>query len=63
MDKIAWDDLKNNATLTALLAYQASEDSRVPRDRRVLGTNPRTGEQRTWPTCEDGARETSERFR
>ncbi len=63
MDKIAWDDLKNNATLTALLAYQASEDSRIPRDRRVLGTNPRTGEQRTWPTCEDGARETMERFR
>ncbi len=63
IDKIAWDDLRNNATLTALLAYQASEDARIPRDRRVLGVNPRTGEQRTWPECRDGARETSDRFR
>ncbi len=63
IDKIAWDDLKNNATITALLVYQAAEDSRIPRNRRVLGVNPRTGEQRTWPACEDGARQTMERFR
>lgn len=62
MDKIAWDDLRNHATRTVLLAYQASEDEWMPRERRVLGLNLRTGEQRTWPECRDGAPETSERF-
>ncbi len=56
-DKVVIDDLKNNATLFAMLAYLAAEDpERVPRDRRVLPVNPRTGEQRTWPTCRDGRR-------
>jgi len=36
-DKVVVDDLKNNATLTAMLAFLASEDpQRVPRDRSVL---------------------------
>lgn len=50
-DKIVIDDLKNNATLAAMLIYLASEDPvRVPRDRSVLplGTN---GEPRTWLAC------------
>ena len=51
-DKIVFDDLKNNATLAAMLAYQASEDPvRVPRDRATLPTNPRTGEPRAWVGC------------
>jgi hypothetical protein len=55
-DKIVMDDLKNNATLTAMLAYLASDDpERVSRDRRVL-VNPRTGEPGQWPQCRDGAR-------
>ncbi len=34
-NKISFDDLKNNATLTAMLVYLASEDpERVPRERR-----------------------------
>ncbi len=60
-DKIWMDDLKNNATLTAMLVYLAAEDTRVPRDRRaVMPTSRRTGQQMSWPTCRDGAR-TSER--
>ena len=56
-DKIVPGDLRNNAILTAMLAYLASEDStRLPRDRRVLPDNPRTGKQMVWPTCRDGAR-------
>ena len=50
-DKIVPDDLKNNATLAAMLAYAASEDpERVPRDRTQLpaGAN---GQPRAWPTC------------
>ena len=49
LDKIALEDLKGNATITAYLAYLASEDSRISRDQRDLGVDPRTGEQRTWP--------------
>lgn len=56
-DKLVMDDVKNNATLTAMLVYLASEEpDRLPRDRRVLGMNPRTGEQRTWPQCREPAR-------
>ncbi|MGH7503745.1 MAG: M20/M25/M40 family metallo-hydrolase [Longimicrobiales bacterium] len=55
-DKIVMDDLKNNATLTAMLAYLASEDpERVARDRRVLASG-RGGGPATWPQCRDGAR-------
>jgi hypothetical protein len=56
-DKIVMDDLENNATLTAMLAYLASEEAdRLPRDRAILPLNPRTGQQMTWPMCRDGAR-------
>ncbi len=48
-DKILFDDLKENATLAAMLAYAASEDpERVPRDRAVLPIDPDTGEPREW---------------
>jgi carboxypeptidase Q len=51
-DKIVMDDLKNNATLAAMLAYLASEDpERVPRDRAILPINPNTGEPREWIQC------------
>lgn len=57
-DKIVRDDLRNNATLTAMLAYLASEEpDRLPRTRRaVLPPNRRTGEPGQWPTCQDGQR-------
>ncbi len=49
-DKIVFDDLKNNATMAAMLAYAASEDpERTSRDRALL-TNANGGE-RSWPTC------------
>ncbi len=50
-DKIVFDDLRNNATLAAMLAYLASEDpERVPRDRRVLPAGP-DGRPQQWPAC------------
>jgi hypothetical protein len=50
-DKIIFDDLRNNATLAAMLAYQAAEDDTlVPRDRRVLPAGP-NGQPQTWPGC------------
>jgi DNA-directed RNA polymerase specialized sigma24 family protein len=49
-DKVIIDDLKNNATLAAMLAYQASEDpERVARDKRVM-TTP-SGTTTPWPRC------------
>jgi len=51
-DKIVFDDLRNNATLAAMLAYAASEDpERTSRARSVLPPDPATGRPRTWPTC------------
>ena len=51
-DKIVFADLRNNATLAAMLAYMASEDpERMPRDTRVLPTDPRTGQPGVWPQC------------
>ncbi|MGW8283162.1 MAG: M20/M25/M40 family metallo-hydrolase [Gemmatimonadota bacterium] len=61
-DKIVWSEVQNNATLVAMLAYLASEDERVPRDRRIMPVDAETGEPIPWPVCEDGARETNERY-
>ena len=45
-DKIVFDDLKNNATLAAMLAYLASEDpQRVSNTKRTLPAG------QEWPTC------------
>lgn len=49
-DKIVFDDVRNNAILTAIMAYAASEDpNRTSRERIVLPVNPRTGQPGTWP--------------
>jgi hypothetical protein len=57
-DKIVIDEVKNNAILTAMLTYLASEEpDRLPRDVRIMnGLNPRTGEPLTWPQCREPAR-------
>jgi hypothetical protein len=56
-DKVVLDNVRHNATLTAMLAYLAANDSTtISRDRRVMPVSPRTGQQQRWPTCEDGAR-------
>jgi len=70
-DKIVLDDLKNNATLTAMLVYLASEDPEtLSRDKRVfeLGPNARPaagpgGAQagpQTWPACTEPLRDYSQ---
>jgi hypothetical protein len=56
-DKLVFDDLRNNATLIAMLAYLASEDpERFPRERAALPLDPATGRQTAWPLCRDGVR-------
>jgi carboxypeptidase Q len=45
-DKLVFDDLRNNATLAAMLAYLASEDpGRVGTEQRVMP------EGQSWPRC------------
>jgi len=56
-DKIVFDDVKNNAVLAACLAYLAAEDPEtVPRDKRLMPADRRTGEPRPWPQQRDGQR-------
>jgi carboxypeptidase Q len=51
-DKINFDNVKRNATLIALFAYEASEDpSFVSRVRRVPPVNPRTNQPMEVPAC------------
>jgi len=57
-DKIIFDDVRNNAILTAILAYMASEDSsRTSREKIVLPVSNRTGKQMTWPKQKSPNRE------
>lgn len=50
-DKIIFDDVRNNAILTAILAYMASEyPEKTSREKAVLPISDRTGEQLEWPT-------------
>lgn len=49
-DKVVFDDLRNNALLTAILVYMACEDPNTfPREKAVL-QNDRSGRPATWPT-------------
>lgn len=48
-DKVIFDDVLNNVVLTAILAYEASEDpQRTSREKSVLPLN-RRGEPGAWP--------------
>jgi hypothetical protein len=44
-DKLVLDDLRNNATLAAMLAYLASEDP------ERVGTEQRELDGGSWPAC------------
>jgi len=50
-DKIVFDDVRNNAILTAILTYMASEDpERTSREKAsLIGKSRRTGEPLSWP--------------
>ena len=50
-DKIIFDDVLNNAILTAILAYMASEDPETTsREKSILPVSKRSGKQMKWPT-------------
>lgn len=51
-DKIVFADLERNATMTAMLAYLASEDPvSMPRERRINIRAFRTNQPGQWPAC------------
>jgi carboxypeptidase Q len=57
-DKVAWDNVRSNATFVAMIAYLASEDpERVPRDRRTV-LQGQGGQPGRWPTCPTAQRAT-----
>ena len=68
-DKVVFEDLRYNATLTAMLVYLASEDpQRIPLDRVDLASQPspyggRYGGSTRWPECEAAPRSTNPRLR
>jgi hypothetical protein len=69
-DKVVFDDLKYNATLTAMLVYLASEDpTRIPLDRVDLAAQGAAGGggrgfgSTTWPQCAKAARKTDPRLK
>jgi carboxypeptidase Q len=62
-DKVIADNLKRNATLTAMLAYLAAEDPvTVPRERRVMPVG-QNGAQQVWPACTKPARKSADSAR
>ena len=59
-DKLVFDDLRHNAMLIAMLAYQASEDpQRVPRTR-AMPADRRTEVREALPACRPPARSWAE---
>lgn len=49
-DKIVFDDVRNNAILTAIMVYMACEDpQKTSREKIILPINARTGVPGTWP--------------
>jgi hypothetical protein len=60
-DKIAFDEVRKNATLIAMLAYEASEDPvKVGRARRIPALDASTGKVITPPRCGTPPRSFSE---
>jgi carboxypeptidase Q len=56
-DKINFDEVKRNATLVAMFAYEAAADpALVSRVRRVPPTDPSTGQPMRVPTCHEPPR-------
>ena len=54
-DKIIFEDLRDDAVMTAMLVYLASEDPEImPRDRRMMT------EGAAWPECRSAARSSAE---
>jgi hypothetical protein len=61
-DKVVPDEVRNNAVLTAMLVYLASEEpEKLPRDRRIMPPSRQSPDQpQQWPSCQKPARSIKE---
>ena len=58
-DKLSFDDVKNNAALTAMLVYLAAQDTtRMSREKRTVFQPTPQGSPGSWPECRDAQRST-----
>jgi Zn-dependent M28 family amino/carboxypeptidase len=58
-DKLNWEDLRNNATMVAMLAYMAADDpEHISRDRRTVMPIGQGGNPSQWPACQQPPRQT-----
>ena len=49
-DKIVFDDVRNNATLAAILVYMACEDpTKTSREKSLMPIDSKTGDRSKWP--------------
>ncbi len=49
-DKIVFDDVRNNATLAAILVYMACEDpTKTSREKSLMPVDSKTGDRSKWP--------------
>jgi len=56
-DKIAFDEVRRNATMVAMLVYLASEEpEKLPRARLAQLPPDQQGRPRTWPACQQPTR-------
>ena len=74
-DKVVWEELRGNATLTAMLAYLASEEPTLTARERVnlaelaaraardTTSGPRRPVPTSWPECQAAPRSTKPRLR
>ncbi len=74
-DKVVWEELRGNATLTAMLAYLASEEPTLTSRERVnlaelaaraardTTAGPRRPVPTSWPECQPAPRSTKPRLR
>lgn len=57
-DKVIAEDLQNNATLIAMLAYMADQDPKML-SHEVIELRDREGKPQPWPSCSTGDRNTA----
>ncbi len=58
-DKLSFDDVKNNAALTAMLVYLAAQDTtHMSREKRTVFQPTPQGNPGSWPECRDAQRST-----
>jgi carboxypeptidase Q len=64
-DKLAWEDVRRNAVMVAMLVYLADQEPQpLPRARRTeFPVNPQTNQPGAWPACGPATRSAAQSLR